>query len=278
MRPDPGPLAGDARGCATCPRSGFGMARPRPGSPSYPVGVVHRVAAVGPPIRQDDDREAVDETKRSILKLAVVAGAVAAAAGGGAALVRYLVPPPRGLGAYPRVQLLYDDGSPVLASSYPYGPSNTDLILFDYPLTNEPNMLLNLAAAAPNGVGPNSTLVAYSAICQHEGSEAPYISYYPPGSCSGFNNGNAFIHCIVHGSTYDPGVAASYGGAPLITGPASNALPQILLDWDPTTDFVYAVGAAGVPVYGHVSTLSGGSEVPAQVQLQSPMTPDQECP
>jgi len=220
----------------------------------------------------------VDETRRSVLKLAVVAGVVAAAAGGGAVALRYFLPPPGGAASYPKVQLRFDDGTPVLASQYPYGPSNVDLLLFNYPLDNEPNMLLNLAAAVPHGVGPNGTLVAFSAVCQHQGSQAPYISYYPPGSCGTFNGGNAFIHCTVHGSTYDPAVPAAVGGAALITGPASLPLPQLLLEWDSATDFVYAVGAVGPPVFGHPSTLTGGTPVTSPAQLTVPETPTQQCP
>lgn len=208
----------------------------------------------------------------------MLAGVVAAASAGGAAALRYFVPPPGGVGSYPRVQLVYSDGTPVLVSKYPYGPTTTEQILFNYPLTNEPNMLLNLASAAPNGVGPNRTLVAYSAVCQHQGGYPPNISYYPPGSCDNFNGGNAFIHCIVHGSTYDPGLAASGGGAALITGPATNPLPQVLLEWDSATDYLYAVGAVGPPVFGHTNSLQGGSGVTSPVELQPPSAPNQSCP
>jgi Rieske Fe-S protein len=271
-----GPALAVPSACADCPLGP--AARPSLAGPRFPVGVVRRVAPAEPPIAQDDDRERVDEARRSLLKLAVVAGVVAAAAGGGAVALRYFVPPPRGPASYPRVQLLFDDGTPVLASTYPYGPSNTELMLFDYPLTNEPNMLLNLASAAPHGVGPNRTLVAFSAICQHQGSEPPYLSYYAPGACGTFNGGNAFIHCTVHGSTYDPAVVASVGGAALITGPASLPLPQVLLEWDTATDYLYAVGAVGPPVFGHTSTLTGGTEVSTTSQLAAPQTPVQQCP
>jgi len=244
---------------------------------SVPVGVVRRVAPLDLPIPQDDEQVKVDETKRTLLKLAVTAGAVAAAAGGGGTLVHYLTTQ-WGTYTYPKVQLRYHDGSPVLVSSYPYGPSSTGLMLFNYPLSNEPNMLLNLAAEAPNGVGPNKTFVAYSAVCQHQGFQAPSISYYPPGSCGGFNGGNAFIHCIAHGSTYDPAIAGPGGGAGLITGPASRPLPQVALEWDPATDYLYAVGAIGPPVYGHPSTLSGGSLVSSPALLSTPQPPTQLCP
>jgi len=262
-------------GCEGCPRF-VAPYVPARDTPAYPVGVVRRVAAGEPPISEDEEK--VDETRRNILKLAVIAGAVAAASAGGATVLRYIVPPPGGVGSYPRVQLLYDDGTPVLVSKYPYGPTSTDLLLFNYPLTNEPNMLLNLAAAAPNGVGPNGSLVAFSAICQHQGSQIPYVSYYPAGSCGTFNGGNAFIHCTVHGSTYDPAVPAVGGGAALLTGPAALPLPQVLLDWDSTTDYLYAVGAVGPPVFGHSNTLRGGSGVSSPVELQAPQAPVQQCP
>ena len=265
-------------GCEGCPRSiAHRLALPAYAA-SYPVGVVRRVAASEPPISQDDDQAKVDETRRTLLKLAVVAGAVAAVAGTGATVTHYLLSPP-GAASYRKVQLLYSDGTPVLVSSYPYPSSNTELILFNYPLNNEPNMLLNLAAAAPNGVGPNGTLVAFSAVCQHQGSRSPFISYYAPGSCSGFNGGNAFIHCVVHGSTYDPAVQVTGGGAALITGPASLPLPQVALEWDSVTDYLYAVGVIGPPVFGHPSTLKGGSPVTSPIELAAPETPDQSsCP
>jgi Rieske Fe-S protein len=237
---------------------------------------VHRVAPVEPPIPPDE--APVDENRRNVLKLAIVAGALAAGAAGGATVLRYLEPPPKGSRSYPRVQLLFDNGAPVLASSYPYDSSTTELLLFDYPLMNEPNMLLNLAAAAPNGIGPSHTLVAFSAVCQHQGSVPPYISYYPPGACGTFNGGSAFIHCVVHGSSYDPALAAPGGGATLITGPASLPLPQVLLEWETATDYVYALGMVGPPVLGHSSSLEGGTPVTTPVVLQPPLAPTQQCP
>jgi len=271
---NPGP---PGAGCEGCPRAVAPRGALRPYAAPYPVGVVRRVAALEPPISQDDEKAKVDEARRTVLKLAVVAGAVAAMGGGGAMATHYLLSPPAAA-SYPRVQLLYSDASPVLVSSYPYGPSNTELILFNYPLDNEPNMLLNLAAAAPNGVGPNGSLVAFSAVCEHQGYQPPYISYYPPGSCLGFNGGNAFIHCTGHGSTYDPGVQASGGGAALITGPASLPLPQVILEWDSVTDYLYAIGMVGAPVFGHPGTLKGGSPVTSPVALAAPLTPEQQCP
>jgi Rieske Fe-S protein len=225
-----------------------------------------------------EETEEVDEARRNFLKLALVGGALALGTAGGASALHFLIPPQAGSATYLKVQLQYDDGTPILASQYRYTPSETDLILFNYPLTNEPNMLLNLGVAAPNGAGPKQNLVAFSAICQHLGCVPPYISYYPAGACPSFHGGNPIIHCICHGSTYDPLTEASGGGASILTGPAQLPLPQVVLDWDSTTDYLYAVGVLGPPVRGHSSTLVGGSPVASPVQAQSPLTPTQQCP
>ena len=48
---------------------------------------------------------------------------------GVASFLRFAVPPPAGAVTYPRVQLLYSDGTPVLASKSRNGPSSTSLIV-----------------------------------------------------------------------------------------------------------------------------------------------------
>ena len=205
-------------------------------------------------------------------------GGALALGGAGAAVAFRTVFPPSATASYPRVQLSYDDGSPILVSQYRYGPTSVDLIVFDYPLTNEPNLLLNLGSAAPNGVGPQKNLVAFSALCQHVGCGPPSLSYYPAGACGSYYGGRAIIHCVCHGSTYDPAQPAPGGGATLVTGPALVPLPQVLLEWETSSDHLYAVGVAGPPVYGHTSTLEGGSTVPSSVQAAAPQTPVQQCP
>lgn len=229
--------------------------------------------------------EQVDESKRNALKLLAIGGMVAIGAGAGAAgALQLLQPPMEGLSAYPRVQLFYDDGSPVVASTYKYPYTSNGQIIFDYPLTNEPNMLLNLktlGSPAPyNPIpGPGGTyLVAYSAICQHLGCVPPYISYYPPGQCP-FNGGRAFIHCVCHGSTYDPGIrdTANGGGAKVLTGPTVLPVPQVAIETD-KSGFLYATTLYGPPVKGHLTTLIGGQGVSTQVRVSSPESPTQSCP
>ena len=250
----------------------------------FPLGQVHRLAPVAsggsPPSGSD-----VDETKRNLLKLLAVAGVVGAAGGGlvGGTL-QYAQPPLVGAKSFPKVQLLDVDSSPLTATKVgaEYNVTTSDLYTFAYPLTNEPNFLLNLAPASlggsgaknvTGGVGPNGSIVAFSAICQHLGCPAPALAYYPPGTCpKTFSGRDFYIHCSCHGSTYD--VAK---GAANLTGPAVYPLPQVTLLWnDPSKggdDTIWATGVTGVPVNGHFETLVGGYQVPGTVQLskQSPV-------
>ncbi len=237
-------------------------------------GQLHRYAAPTEPPKE------VDETKRNVLKLLAVAGLVGAAGGGlGAGAFQYVQPPSVGLASFPKVQLLDLDGSPLTVTKVEaeYNVLTDDVILFNYPLGNEPNFLINLAPATPggvgatnvkNGIGHQSSIVAFSAICQHLGCPAPAINFFPPGTCPQTPGGHTFyIHCTCHGSTYDP-----TNGAANLTGPAVLPLPQVILQWDTSDDTIYAVTEVGPPVNGHLSTLTGDYGVGTQSQLtkQSP--------
>jgi len=243
-----------------------------------PVGYVRRVAAV--------DGE-VDETKRNLLKLAAVAGVLGVGVGGavGGAL-QYVQPPVIGIGSYPKTQLFDVDGAPLTVDAVQaeYSAATSDLYLFNYPLRNEPNFLLNLAPAVtkanniPYAIGDDLSIVAYSAICQHLGCPAPAISYYPPGTCvnktfstAKFPNLNFYIHCSCHGSTYDVTDAAAN-----LTGPAVIPLPQVVLMADPTPPrLIYAVNMtpSSAPVNGHLNTLQGdyGIGDASQLEKESPV-------
>ncbi len=258
---------------ASCPRF-----TDNSGRFDFPLGQVRRVAASEPE---------VDETKRNLLKLAAVAGVLGIGVGGavGGAL-QYVQPPAVGISSYPRTQLLDVDGSPLTATKVKaeYDVTTSDLYLFNYPLRNEPNFLLNLVPpvgsgwtpyTVKNGVGPDQSIVAFSAICQHLGCPAPALAYYPlvkpqssgsptPTCPSNTPGGKQFyIHCSCHGSTYDVTDSASN-----LTGPAVLPLPQVTLDWDQTTDYLYAIGVTGPPVNGHLDTLQGDYGVGPTSQLQ----------
>jgi Rieske Fe-S protein len=252
----------------SCPRLTVGSVS------GFPLGQLRRFAASG----TSGD---VDETKRNVLKLLAVAGLVGAAGGGlVAGSIQYAQPPAIGVGAYPKVQLLDLDGSPLTVAKVEkaYNVMTSDVLLFNYPLLNEPNFLINLAPASTggpgatnvkNGIGHGNSIVAFSAICQHLGCPAPALNYFPPGTCPQTPGGRAFyLHCTCHGSTYDP-----VNGASNLTGPAVLPLPQVILEWNASDDTIFAVNEVGPPVNGHLSTLQGDYSVGSQSGLtkQSPV-------
>ena len=240
---------------------------------AFPVGQVRRIAPSAPPGGTGD----VDETKRNVLKLLAVAGLLGAGGGGlVAGSIQYAQPPLVGASSYPKVQLLDLDGSPLTSAKVTkeFNVATGDVVLFSYPLRNEPNFLLNVAPATPGGpgatnvpggVGPNKSIVAYSAICQHLGCPAPALAYYPPGTCPQTPGGRSFyIHCSCHGSTYDVTNAASN-----LTGPAVLPLPQVVLEWNQSDDTIWATGMtpSSPPVNGHFDTLTGDYPVGTTSQL-----------
>lgn len=252
-----------------CPATCRWMANPRE-ELQFPIGQVHRLASAG-------KEGEVDETKRNVLKLAAVAGLLGAGGLGvaGGAL-QYAQPPTVGLSSYPRVLLLDLDGSPLTVKKVEaeYNVTTADLLLFNYPLLNEPNFLLNLAPPAgsaggatnvPFGVGSQKSIIAYSGICQHLGCPAPALSYYPPGTCSqSFNGRDFYIHCTCHGSTYDVANSAAN-----LTGPAVLPLPQVILEVaSDGTIFANGMTAGSPPVNGHLDTLQGDYPVGTSVPLQ----------
>lgn len=126
--------------------------------------------------------------------------------------------------------------------------------LFHYPYATTPCFLLDLGrtvaapgdSAWPGGVGPNRSLVAYSAICSHQLTyptrDISFISYRAEASPQ--NRHARVIHCCSEHSQYDPAQ-----GARVLTGPAPHPLAAILLEHDPNQDALYALGTLGVEMF-----------------------------
>ncbi len=152
---------------------------------------------------------------------------------------------------HPRSLLTDARGNPWLARQLKAG----EAFLFNYPYTASPVFLIaferevkpvELATedkqryAAPAGVGPNRSIVAFSAICAHK-------LMYPTTTISfiGLRSGGRgepahVIHCCGDNSRYDP-----VQGARVIDGPAPQPLAAVLLEWDARSDQLYAVGTRG---------------------------------
>lgn len=100
---------------------------------------------------------------------------------------------------------------------------------FDYP-DGAAAVLVDLGEATEGGVGPNGSIVAYSALCQHMGCAVEY------------RDATKDFFCGCHASRFD----ARLGGQ-AVGGPAPRGLPRIALEID--GDDIFATGIDGL-VYG----------------------------
>ena len=186
--------------------------------------------------------------RRAFLKFC----AASSAAGGSPALAADSRPQ-----FYARAKLVSDTGVPLRAKGV---PPNRNLI-FHYPYASTPCFLLNLGRpvrprqlrTADNriyewngGVGAVGSSVAYSAICAHKLSyptrDISFISYRAEKSAR--NKFANVIHCCSEHSQYDPAE-----GARVVAGPAPQPLAAILLEHDPATDEIHALGTLGGEVF-----------------------------
>jgi arsenite oxidase small subunit len=114
-------------------------------------------------------------------------------------------------------------------------------VSFEYPLKGQASVLIDLGQQVPGGVGDKSSIVAYSALCQHMGCEVPY------------DEKEQHFQCPCHQTKYDP---AREGF--VIQGVAQRPLPRIALELD--GDDIFAVGVDGL-IYGYRDNLSPGEKV-----------------
>lgn len=156
---------------------------------------------------------------------------------------------------HPAALLVDTRGEPLRAGELEPGVN----YLFHYPFAGTPCFLLNLGRPAspaeglptegggrydwPGGVGPDRTIVAFTAICPHQLShpepQGSVINYHqePAGEHS---EAGEVITCCAHGSVFDP-----FRGGRVTHGPAPNPLPAVRLEHDPATDRLRATGTLG---------------------------------
>jgi arsenite oxidase small subunit len=185
-----------------------------------------------------------DAERRDLMRQAACVAATWAAAGVLPAVAGEPQP-------HARSRLVNHLGDPFLATQLKVGEPH----LFNYPFVASPVFLLAMdkAVAAmsltteakqsyttPPGVGPNRSIVAFSAICAHKLMyPTPALSFI--GVRKGFaGEPSQVIHCCGDNSRYDPAQ-----GARVMSGPAPQPLAAVLLTWDAKTDQLHAVGTQG---------------------------------
>jgi arsenite oxidase small subunit len=160
-----------------------------------------------------------------------------------------------------RARLIDTEGHPITPSHLKVGEN----YLFHYPYIATPCFLLNLGRPTEQdtllqtekgksyrwqgGVGPQRSIVAFSAICAHKMSypadEVSFINYRHQ-TVSFRNKREAVIqrsqviHCCSEKSVYDP-----FQGARVLGGPAPQPLAAILLEHDERDGSLYAAGIYG---------------------------------
>ncbi len=162
---------------------------------------------------------------------------------------------------YNSVKLVHADGTEVRLSDLKTGES----YVFPYLYVSTPCFLINLGRPTnghsvlktengqpyewPGGVGPNGSVVAFSAICAHRMSHpSPTVSFinyrHEPAIFVDLEERTTeregVIYCCSEKSVYDP----SEGGR-VLGGPAKQPLAAIELRHDDCEDCLYATGSYG---------------------------------
>ena len=162
---------------------------------------------------------------------------------------------------YRRAKLVDTEGRPITSTDLKVGEN----YLFHYPYIATPCFLLNLGRSTEQhtllktedgkpyrwqgGVGPEHSVVAFSAICAHKMSHpARAVSFinYRHHAVRFRNKDEAItqrsqvIYCCSEKSVYDP-----MQGARVLGGPAPQPLAAILLEYDERDGTLYAAGTSG---------------------------------
>jgi arsenite oxidase small subunit len=155
---------------------------------------------------------------------------------------------------YRRARLVDERGQPLRADALRTNVS----YVFDYPYVATPCFLIRLDRAAPGptelrteggepyrwegGVGPQRSVVAYSAICAHKMTyptkQVSFIGFREEPSAVAPSG--KVITCCSDRSVYDPS-----NGARVVSGPAPQPLAAILIEHDAKSGDMTAVGTFG---------------------------------
>ena len=210
------------------------------------------------------------EGRRNFLKAIVALGAVGTIVGVGGFLTDYLtfIPKPAGKLSWPTVKVANIKDL-----------QNLKPVNFNFPLTNEPNILVKLGQKAEKGIGPEGDIVAFSLICQHLGC---IYAFHPEGESPPCRPSYQMPvpggYCCCHGSHYN----FLKEGA-VIGGPAPRPVPMVQLELDQSTGDIYATSMGPPSIFGHdtgaekpsavlTADMTGGNEVTDTVSIKQSST------
>lgn len=157
--------------------------------------------------------------------------------------------------SYEKVKLIDDSGNAIKASAL---KKETNYI-FMYPYAGTPCLLVDLGEATnknvklksedgteyifKGGAGKKNSIVAVSAICQHQLTHPKpsdsFLNYVPKGKKIMAQDKAGVFVCSSHLSAYDP-----KNGAKVTAGPTTQGLANIVLEVD-KDDNIWALGVLG---------------------------------
>ena len=227
--------------------------------------------------------------RRSFVRLCAGAAALAAAD------PRMLAAGARAAEARAPARLVHPDGRPLDARTLEPGVA----YLFHYPYVSTPCFLLDLGEPLEpveletedgepytwrGGVGPEASIVAFSAICSHRMTHpAPSVSFInyrerPVRYTDKQERPRVHervIHCCSEKSVFDP-----TRGARVLGGPAPQPLASVLLDYEASDGALAASGTLGgtlferfLEEFGFRLTLTYGSDFGARIGEETAVQP-----
>lgn len=225
--------------------------------------------------KSEKKKDESDESRRNVLKLGLGLGAVFVVGGIGAVAKTLISPGSEPTAPTTTTQNTSNTGSTSQTTSSLPPPASpgfpvikvanvNDLkpntpVSFNYPLEQTPNFLVKLGVKAEGGVGPDSDIVAYSAICQHLGCIWGYVESGSSPKCDASYDATTPVgYCCCHGSVYELDE-----GAKVISGPAPRPVPQVILNFDSSTGNIYATGMTPPTIFGFDT---GSSDVSRDLQ------------
>jgi len=110
-------------------------------------------------------------------------------------------------------------------------------VSFSYPDSASPCVLIKKGKTVPGGVGPDKDIVAYSTLCTHMGCPVLY------------DQTAETFKCPCHYSIFDPDQ-----GGQMVTGQATENVPQIVLSYNDDEKSVYAISVQGL-IYGRKANI-----------------------